>query len=638
MLRNVGRFIRMPYGEQCYAQMRTLFPHATVDKTNFIPLVSNFDWMLFRPRRWGKTLTLSMIEKYFNITSAKEYDVLFKGTVVDGMAVKPASNSKFVFTLNLSGLGGQDMTHQVNMLVIRQLQKCLGGIRAFIAAPENEEILRQCNVDVGMLRQTLCNIQIPPSATMAMHEIFHAIALCGGKSMLLIDEYDSYPNKVWAKASAESQLGEYKEVLVNVLETAKTLRASSELHRIILMGITPLAIADYSGFNMAKDLTHNPIFGSFIGFTDDEVRRLVRNCHPTLREPEINHVLQVMKANFNGIRFTKQGSPMYNPQQCLSYLADIENQPQEMRAMVQVDCNAVPAGTALEYSSMRWSAGTRATLRELLLHGSVVVDVVPSFRQDAIGQNDDNFSKCLAASFFYYHGILSFTCDGSLAIPALITHEHVLPHLKSILALEKESIADLRQKLFAQEYNEAVELLKNLIITTLSMLDCYDDAVLVREVALKTIVMTILSLVGISTERNANAQCFVLRSGYPLWGNSASGNLFVDLLLTPIVPGEALMFEFKYLSVGHLATSSGRRGPNDMNKSLLALSQELLMKHKIVRHSVEWNNKSIEEFVASGRTQLIEYKKKYAKPVHAYLMWGVGLPSKDKAHFYIEAV
>eukprot|EP01012_Entosiphon_sulcatum_P016151 TRINITY_DN2107_c0_g1_i2.p1 TRINITY_DN2107_c0_g1~~TRINITY_DN2107_c0_g1_i2.p1 ORF type:complete len:178 (-),score=12.39 TRINITY_DN2107_c0_g1_i2:109-642(-) len=158
-----------------------------------------------------------------------------------------------------------------------------------------------------------------------------------------------------------------------------------------------------------------------------------------------------------------------------------------------------------------------------------------------------------------------------------------------------------------------------------------------REVALKMVTMAILARV----EQRSSARFFVMRSGFPLWGKP---NMFADLVLASGDGDEhTIVFEFKYIAVAHLAETNGRAGPHELNSNLLAQPQEDVMNRKLFHHSVKWNNHTVSQFLEAGRTQLRHYQERLlvlnqGNPVHAFLIWGIGLPKDGKAHFYHEEI
>ena len=68
----------IPYGLSDYARL-ALENYYYVDKTHFIPLIEKAAsfFFLIRPRRFGKSLTLSMLESYYDINNANRFEELF---------------------------------------------------------------------------------------------------------------------------------------------------------------------------------------------------------------------------------------------------------------------------------------------------------------------------------------------------------------------------------------------------------------------------------------------------------------------------------------------------------------------------------------------------------------------------------
>jgi len=74
---------RIPYGIGDYRRMRTENGYY-VDKTHFIPLVEEAPLYLFciRPRRFGKTLWLSLLQHYYDVNLEEEFETLFGDTYI----------------------------------------------------------------------------------------------------------------------------------------------------------------------------------------------------------------------------------------------------------------------------------------------------------------------------------------------------------------------------------------------------------------------------------------------------------------------------------------------------------------------------------------------------------------------------
>ena len=124
--------------------------------------------------------------------------------------------------------------------------------------------------------------------------------------LVLIDEYDRYANKLML------------EDTVRYLATVKDKSQSSMIHplrslfetlksitgidcRTLVVGITPIALADASGANVWMDISAHPAFSNLCGFTEDDLSRALHDIG--LKDEERAAALIVMKKSFNGYQF-----------------------------------------------------------------------------------------------------------------------------------------------------------------------------------------------------------------------------------------------------------------------------------------------------------------------------------------------
>ena len=97
----------LPYGMMNFEDIR-LDNYYYVDKTSFIPLIERSDRYFFfiRPRRFGKSLTLNMLQHYYDVRTRDKFDALF-GDLYIGKHPTDDRNSYLVLYLNFSGINGE---------------------------------------------------------------------------------------------------------------------------------------------------------------------------------------------------------------------------------------------------------------------------------------------------------------------------------------------------------------------------------------------------------------------------------------------------------------------------------------------------------------------------------------------------
>ena len=98
---------RLPYGMMNFAVIRRE-DYYYVDKTRFIPMIEQADRFFFfiRPRRFGKSLTLNVLQHYYDVRTRDKFDDLF-GDLYIGKHPTANRNSYLVLYLNFSGITGE---------------------------------------------------------------------------------------------------------------------------------------------------------------------------------------------------------------------------------------------------------------------------------------------------------------------------------------------------------------------------------------------------------------------------------------------------------------------------------------------------------------------------------------------------
>ena len=98
---------RLPYGMMNFEDIR-LENYYYVDKTAFIPMIEQADRFFFfiRPRRFGKSLTLNLLQHYYDVRAKDKFDTLF-GDLYIGQHPTHDRNSYLVLKLNFSGIIGE---------------------------------------------------------------------------------------------------------------------------------------------------------------------------------------------------------------------------------------------------------------------------------------------------------------------------------------------------------------------------------------------------------------------------------------------------------------------------------------------------------------------------------------------------
>ena len=297
----------LPYGISNYAQIKRegLF---MVDKTKYLELMEKAGHFLFliRPRRFGKSLFLSMMESYYDIEAKDSFDHLF-GDTYAGSHPTPEHNEYQVLRLDFSKPGGTKDTLEEN--VNGYLDLLYGDFVTRYAKyyPDNyvEEYKQQ--------KSTSDRVNY-------VHQKFETYNI---KSYLIIDEYDNFTNNV---------LNQHGEAVYHAMTHAEGFyrdlfkKFKCSFTRILMMGVSPVTMDDVtSGYNIATALTLEKQFNEMLGFSEEEVRNIIRYYNEagafSLDEDE---TLKAMRPWYDGYCFSEyanvEGHHVFNTDMVLYYL------------------------------------------------------------------------------------------------------------------------------------------------------------------------------------------------------------------------------------------------------------------------------------------------------------------------------
>ena len=285
-----------------------------VDKTQFIQKLEelNFKYLFFlRPRRFGKSLHLSMLEYYYGIQHKNRFDELF-GQYFIGKPenTTPLKSSYYILKFNFSGINTQ-VSAEIQGKFNAEIQR---GIRDFTIAypvfPETEvKELFKVDGNVEILKEFMS---------------LFTKTIQNGKIYILIDEYDHFTNELFA-----FNTDHFKEVVSRngwvrkFYETIKIYMGEGIIDRFFATGVTPVTLDSMtSGFNVAQNITLDYKFHNMAGFTESELQGLIENTIYEEGKFDLDMVMLDMRSWYNGSMFSPDAAErLYNPQMVISFLS-----------------------------------------------------------------------------------------------------------------------------------------------------------------------------------------------------------------------------------------------------------------------------------------------------------------------------
>ena len=311
-----------PYGEPSFVFLREA-GWAYVDKTRYIRVLeecgSRFPFIV-RPRRFGKSLFADMLMAYYDKAAAGKFDQRFAGTWISEHPTRWAG--KFhVLKLDFSGIDGGEG------LIDNFIINILSGLEDFVI---------RCLPEDSQMQELLDASWSSPAALLTSFLSLAETKLRDG-IYLIIDEYDWFAQELFSKDPERYRAVTGAEGCFKSFYACIKAAATDGAVRTFITGVTFVSLDGViAGFNIATDITYDADFAGMMGFTDDELRRLIPQVVDLDRYGHtVDEVFDRMKDLYHGYRFSKDSDvTVFNSSMCLYYLSALAKtnaEPRELR-------------------------------------------------------------------------------------------------------------------------------------------------------------------------------------------------------------------------------------------------------------------------------------------------------------------
>ena len=409
---------RLPYGMMNFAVIRRE-DYYYVDKTRFIPLIEEADRFFFfiRPRRFGKSLTLNVLQHYYDVRTRDRFEDLF-GDLYIGQHPTPSRNTYLVLYLNFSGITGE-------------LNNYRKGLDAHCGITFENFCKKYADLLPQGTPEGLCAVS---GAVEQLDYLYQACERAGQKMYLFIDEYDHFTNAILADPESlhrytnETHGEGYLRAFFNKVKAG----TYSSIERCFITGVSPVTMDDLtSGFNIGTNYSLTPEFNQLMGFTEEEVREMLTYYSTTSPfHHTVDELIEIMKPWYDNYCFAQKsygGTTMYNSNMVLYFVKNYilyGNAPDNM----------VEENIRIDYEKLRMLirkdkefAHDASVIQALVSQGFITGELKTGFPASGI-TNPDNF-----VSLLYYFGMLTIsgTHEGKtkLTIPNLVVQEQLYTYL-----------------------------------------------------------------------------------------------------------------------------------------------------------------------------------------------------------------
>ncbi|NVZ07947.1 AAA family ATPase [Allochromatium humboldtianum] len=279
--------------------------------------------IFLRPRRFGKSLLLSMLEHYYDLNRAARFEALF-GALAVGRNPTPLHNQYFVLKWDFSLIPAYGEIADIEAAVHQHINDRLRDFERRYRDRLPEPIAIH-----------------PDNALSSWESALSLLSQTPHKLYLLIDEYDNFANEVLMADRPGSQdryqtLLQGEGLFKSVFKAVKAAAGGLGLDRVFITGVSPIVLSDMtSGYNVGEDIYLLPQFNDLCGFTESEVTDVLRQLAGEGSDWSADEALATMRTFYNGYRFSEGASEsLYNPTLSLYFLKSLEQQGQYPRRML----------------------------------------------------------------------------------------------------------------------------------------------------------------------------------------------------------------------------------------------------------------------------------------------------------------
>lgn len=379
----------VPYGVADFATVieQNLY---YVDKTMFIPELEKQPRNLFfiRPRRFGKSIFLSMLYSYYDCTQSHKFQSLF-GNLWIGQHPTPLQGKYQVLFLDFSQITGNidKLETKFNSYLSINLDAFVRQYSEYYQA-EMEEILAQ------------------EDFAEKMELIFKAAKAHQYHLYLIIDEYDNFTNVI---------LNERGENVYHAITHADGFyrdvfkKFKGNFERIFMMGVSPVTLDDVtSGFNIGWNISIKPEFDEMLGFSTTDVVEMFTYYkeHGSIPvDSDIDAIVNDMKPWYDNYCFAeealKKKTRMFNCDMVLYYLRNYMDNGCSPRQMIDPN-------TRTDYGKMKkllqfdkLDGERKGIIRKIAEEEQIVTQLYESFSAYQIPKAE------IFPSLLFYYGMLT---------------------------------------------------------------------------------------------------------------------------------------------------------------------------------------------------------------------------------------
>ncbi|MEA2049791.1 MAG: AAA family ATPase, partial [Campylobacterota bacterium] len=358
---------KLPYGLSDFKRvMQEDFYY--IDKTKFLQTIEDEASFLYflRPRRFGKSLTIAMLEAYYDVFYKDQYESIFKTTYIYKNPT-PLKSSFYIMRFNFSAVDTTDYESSFRNHISLKI----------------DNFCKKYDIEI------LSNI----NPIDKLETIFDYCSQQNLPMYILIDEYDNFVTKLLV-----SDMDAYKNIVTSKSAIYKEfftmLKVGTEgaVKKMFFTGVSPLALYDVtSGSNIGKNISLDKSYNDMVGVTKDELNQMIKDYD---LDDKKDSIISRCDEYYNSYRFHKDiNHTIYNSDMILYYFD----------SLIRKDCepdDLIDVNVRTDYTKLKYLVytnkklnGNFEMLNNLILGNNVTTTKIKDNFSAFELTNEDNFKS-----------------------------------------------------------------------------------------------------------------------------------------------------------------------------------------------------------------------------------------------------
>ncbi|MBQ7649756.1 MAG: AAA family ATPase, partial [Victivallales bacterium] len=378
----------IPYGISDFENLRELNGYY-VDNTWGISLLEQLPYQMFlRPRRFGKSLLLSILHYYYDVLYADRFDELFGGTWIHE---HPTQNRGMYLVMHfdfskIEGMMLEDMQARFESYCKNVLDGFVDNYLKYLPQGTLELVKGKSRFSDGL------------------DVLMNKLNYTDKKIYILVDEYDNFSNRLLAQAGETVYIklchgdGFFKSFFALLKAESKVIQ------RILLTGVSPMTMDDVtSGFNIAENISQDSQLSTLCGFTHNDIRAMMNYYAQAGKFTlDLDKAFSLVTDWYDNYRFSTRGrEQVCNPVLLFGFMKECMTEGVFPETMVDENLRT-------DYNKLQHIVTTNGrlngkfnALEKLLTDGSVTTKLIRSFQAETLTRPESFIS------LLFYYGMVT---------------------------------------------------------------------------------------------------------------------------------------------------------------------------------------------------------------------------------------